>query len=105
MDFKERIEERLKSTGREGMSQLLKWMEENGFYEVPCSASNHLAKEGGLAEHSLNVLGAMQDVSFLLCEGPELLTKDQQDAIIICSLLHDLGKTGIMISLVMCRTC
>ncbi|WP_342756777.1 HD family phosphohydrolase [Kineothrix sedimenti] len=94
MDFKERIEERLKSTGREGMSQLLKWMEENGFYEVPCSASNHLAKEGGLAEHSLNVLGAMQDVSFLLCEGPELLTKDQQDAIIICSLLHDLGKTG-----------
>lgn len=53
-----------------------------------------MAKEGGLAEHSLNVLCVMQDMSFLLCDGPEILSKEQQDSIIICALLHDLGKCG-----------
>lgn len=94
MDFRIRIEELLLSTGRAGSAELLGWMVQNGFYESPCSGGNHLAKEGGLAEHSLNVLGVMQDMSFLLCEGADLLTKEQQSSIIICALLHDLGKTG-----------
>lgn len=92
--MKDRIESLLLSTEREGMENLLTWMRENGFYESSCSGGNHLAKEGGLAEHSLNVLGVMQDMSFLLCVGPESLTKEYQDAIYICSLLHDLGKCG-----------
>lgn len=76
------------------MDKLIEWMEENGFFTSPCSGGNHLAKEGGLLEHSLNVLGVMQDMSFLLSKGPEILSKEQQDSIIICSLLHDLGKCG-----------
>lgn len=76
------------------MDKLLAWMDENGFYVAPCSGGNHLAKEGGLAKHSLNVLGVMQDMSFLLCNGPENISKEYQDAIYICSLLHDLGKCG-----------
>lgn len=92
--MKDRIERLLLSAEREGMDKLLAWMDENGFYQMPCSGGNHLAKEGGLAEHSLNVLGVMQDMSFLLCNGPENISKEYQDAIYICSLLHDLGKCG-----------
>lgn len=94
MERKERIENLLMPIRREGMDKLLAWMEENGFYQMPCSGGNHLAKEGGLAEHSLNVLGIMQDMSFLLCNGQDGLSKEDQDAIYICALLHDLGKCG-----------
>lgn len=94
MELKEKIENLLMSTGRKGMDKLLMWMEENGFYQMPCSGGNHLAKEGGLAEHSLNVLGVMQDIAFLICNGPDALPKEEQDAIYICALLHDLGKCG-----------
>lgn len=92
--MKDRIERLLLSTERKGMDKLLAWMDENGFYQAPCSGGNHLAKEGGLAEHSLNVLGVMQDMSFLFCKGPENISKEYQDSICICSLLHDLGKCG-----------
>lgn len=94
MELKERIENLLMPTGREGMDKLLAYMEENGFYQMPCSGGNHLAKEGGLAEHSLNVFGVMQEMSFMLCNGLNNLTKEDQDAICICALLHDLGKCG-----------
>lgn len=92
--MKELIVKLLLETSRDGMQYLLMWMEENGFFTSPCSGGNHLAKEGGLAEHSLNVLAVMQDLSFLLTDGPGELSKEQQDAIRICALLHDLGKCG-----------
>lgn len=92
--MKERFIERLRSTERPGIEELIDWMEGNGFFTSSCSGGNHLAKEGGLLEHSMNVLGVMQDMSFFLFEGPEILSKEKQDSIIICSLLHDLGKCG-----------
>lgn len=92
--MKELIVKLLLETSRDGMQYLLMWMEENGFFTSPCSGGNHLAREGGLAEHSLNVLAVMQDLSFLLTDGPGELSKEQQDAIRICALLHDLGKCG-----------
>lgn len=70
------------------MANLLLWMCENGYYQMPCSGGNHLAKEGGLVEHSLNVLDIMNS-----CQG--MLEIDvPKDSIIICALLHDLGKCG-----------
>lgn len=92
--MKNRIEELLLSTKRKGIENLLNWMDENGFYISPCSSAHHLAKEEGLAEHSLNVLGIMQDISFLLCNGPKQLSDEEQESIILSSLLHDLGKCG-----------
>lgn len=92
MDLKTKIENLLRGTGRVGMDGLLTWMEQNGFYQMPCSGGNHLAKEGGLAEHSINVLHLMDSIYH---EG---ILKDYVDipeeSIIICSLLHDLGKCG-----------
>jgi len=56
--IKNQIEEMLLLAGNEdkdGIRRLLNHMENIGFYEMPCSGGNHLAKIGGLAEHSLNV--------------------------------------------------
>lgn len=85
--------EMLLKTGREGMTELLDYMAECGFLSAPCSGSFHLAKEGGLLEHSINVLHNAEKLSAALI-GAKNLTKELKDSIVICSLLHDLGKMG-----------
>lgn len=92
METKEQTIELLKSTNRTGMDKLLQVMEEGGFFTAPCSGGHHLAKEGGLAEHSLNVLNTATAVKKTM-KGTEL-SKEEEDELIIACLLHDLGKMG-----------
>lgn len=87
-NIKNRTEELLLSTGRQGISGLLVEMDEMGFYTAPCSTQYHLAYSGGLAEHSLNVYELMDKLSSIL--HPEV----DKSSVIICALLHDLGKAG-----------
>lgn len=75
------IEKLLRATGRENVDQLLSLMRDHGFYRVRCY--KHHRYQGGLAQHSLEVLLRMQRQN----EGV-LPT----DSIIIVSLLHDLCK-------------
>lgn len=94
--YQEAIPNLLRMTERPGIEDLLKWMEENGFYNAPCSGKYHLAKSGGLAEHSLNVL---RIATSLVCElmverGTKPLPPGFGESVVICALLHDLGKTG-----------
>ena len=91
---KETIAELLRTIKRPGIEDLLRWMNENGFYDSPCSSKYHLAKPGGLAEHSLNVYRIAIDIAFSLYTYPNKLTQEMIDSIVICSLLHDLGKAG-----------
>lgn len=71
-----------------GVDNLIAYMEESGFFTAPCSGQYHLCKEGGLLEHSLNVYEYM-------CKLNESLdTNIPQRALILCGLLHDLGKMG-----------
>lgn len=93
MEAKETIIKLLKSTNRPGMDKLIEAMEEGGFFTAPCSGGNHLAEEGGLAKHSLNVLNAATDMSLGLSQG-ELMPKELKDSLTIVCLLHDLGKMG-----------
>lgn len=93
MEIREEIINRLKKTRRNGIEDLLEHMEEIGFFTAPCSGGNHLAKEGGLAEHSLNVLHAAEKMSVALY-GAKNLTKDFKNSIALCAILHDLGKCG-----------
>lgn len=88
---KETIEALLRSTGREGIENLLAYMEKSGFYTAPASTRRHGADEGGLAIHSINVLYAALDIATAL--NP-LVTQEMKDSITICALLHDLGKVG-----------
>lgn len=87
-NIKNRIEELLLSTGRQGMKGLLTEMDDMGFYTAPCSTQYHLSYPGGLAEHSINVYELMDKLSGLLY--PEV----DKGSVIICALLHDLGKAG-----------
>lgn len=88
---KETIEALLRSTGREGIENLLAYMEKSGFYTAPASTRHHGADEGGLAIHSINVFYAALDIATAL--NP-LVTQEMKDSITICALLHDLGKVG-----------
>lgn len=92
MAVKNAIEHLLRTTKREGIENLITWMDENGFFNAPCSTSHHLCYDGGLAEHSLNVYRSMLLLSKTLLG--EDLEQTIVDSIIICSLLHDIGKVG-----------
>ena len=78
----------LKSVKREGIDELIDAMEQGGFFTAPCSSEHHLCYEGGLAEHSLNVYNVMIELD------KALNSKLSLDSIILCGLLHDLGKMG-----------
>jgi len=90
--MKEKIIELLRSTKRPGIENLINHMEEIGFFTAPCSTQYHLCKEGGLAEHSLNVYLYMRNTAAGIGYYDPLT--DSSDSIIITSLLHDLGKSG-----------
>jgi len=87
--MKQQIIELLVSTQRPGIGNLINHMEEIGFFTAPCSTQYHLCKEGGLAEHSLNVYNTM--VRFY--NGQSDFTTEQ-GTVAIVALLHDLGKAG-----------
>lgn len=90
MEIKEEIISLLKRTNRSGMEGLIKAMEEGGFFTAPCSGGHHLAKEGGLAEHSLNVAKIAKGTLWTMCNDNDI----SEDTLIIVCLLHDLGKMG-----------
>ena len=85
----ERIEGLLIETERDGILDLIDMMRKSGFFTQPCSGAFHLAKEGGLAEHSLNVFCLMEKLRDVLY--PEEIA---WESVAVCALLHDLGKCG-----------
>lgn len=69
------------------MNELLEWLETTDFYTAPCSTKYHLAREGGLLEHSINVYHCLNN-------SPTIITGSdiQDDSITICALAHDFCK-------------
>ena len=93
---KEEFVSLLKSTERPGMDDVIKDLEELGFFEAPASAGHHLNVAGGLVEHSLNTCKA----ALAVYEGmqkiePYLEREIKRESIIIASLLHDVCKSDI----------
>lgn len=86
------IREALISTGREGMIDLLTYMQEIGFLSAACSGGNHACYAGGLAEHSVNVMWQAEKIGYALLGEEEY--ERLHSSIIITALLHDLGKCG-----------
>lgn len=85
MDTKEEILALLHSVQREGMDNLIAYLEQSDFFTAPASTKYHCNYKGGLAEHSLNVYHALLEI-----------TQDKgfnPDSLIICALLHDICKT------------
>lgn len=93
MDVKTVIVQSLTKTGREGIGDLIEFMEEAGFFTAPASGGNHSSGEGGLAEHSANVMFTAEKMSLALIGGKNI-TDEVRNSVVIVSLLHDLGKCG-----------
>ena len=85
---KEIISHLLAATNRTGYNELIAHMEACGFFEAPCSGQHHLSEEGGLAEHTVNV--TQMALSFKETYAHDV----PSDSVIICAILHDLGKAG-----------
>ena len=93
---KERFETLLCSVKREGIDKLLDYIRKTDFYTAPASTKFHLACEGGLLQHSLNVydcLIAKKDAPI----WKDVLKDTTEESIILVSLLHDFCKTGLYV--------
>lgn len=89
--LKDFICEKLRNTKRDGIEHLIHYLEETDYFTAPASTKYHGAYEGGLAEHSVNVLDCMLSLDKMLNEVYGM-PKDDENSIIIVALLHDLCK-------------
>lgn len=88
--MKEEFLKLLKSVKREGIDELIDFIEKTDFFKAPASTRYHGAYEGGLLEHSLNVYK-------ILCEKIKNAPIDinvSNDSLIIIALLHDICKVN-----------
>ena len=84
----EEIKELLRSTKREGIENLIDFLEKSDFAKAPASTRYHGAYEGGLKDHSLKVYEILKEkVKNANFDVPE-------DTIIISSVLHDICKVN-----------
>ena len=74
---------------RDGIDDLMQWLEDSDFYTAPASTRFHGSVEGGLLRHSLNVYLELMTV---LSAYPEI--EVSHETIVICSLFHDLCKVN-----------
>lgn len=89
MNIKERFVNLCLSVERDGMKELLHWLESTDFYESPASTKFHGSFKGGLLEHSLNVY---DETKRLLAAYPEVVVSE--DSVVVASLFHDLCKVN-----------
>ena len=86
--MKEQIIELLNSTNRDGMNNLIDFLEKSDFFKAPASTRFHGDHEGGLAEHSFKVYEILKEkVKSAGLDIPE-------ETVIISALLHDICKTN-----------
>ena len=95
-----RFEGELKKVKREGMDELLNYVQTSDFYTAPTSTKYHLCCPGGLLQHSLNVLDALrsllrenEDGSFSYMLSGQEIEKVSAENVIIMALFHDICKT------------
>lgn len=83
-------------TGRNGIDKVLDGIEYLGFFKAPASSRFHLAEEGGLLQHSLNVYEqAVQIRAVQVNMFPDLDNRLLPDSIAIAALLHDVCKAEV----------
>jgi len=93
MENKERFIALCGNIKRDGIDDLMKWLESSDFYVAPASTRFHGSYAGGLLEHSLNVY---DELSRILLAYPEIDVSEE--TIIICSLFHDLCKVNMYVT-------
>lgn len=86
---------------RDGLEQLLSYLETTDFYTAPSSASFHLNEEGGLCRHSLNVFETAHTI-YESVVRPAMQREDtpfsgsiDSESLAIATLFHDICKTKL----------
>lgn len=90
MENKERFLEICSLIKRDGIENLLDWLEKSDFYTAPASTRFHRSYPGGLLEHSLNVY---DQLNRLLVAYPEV--EVSEETVAICALFHDVCKVNV----------
>lgn len=86
---------------RPGADKFLTWLETTDFFTAPASTRFHLARPGGLVEHSVHVFERLKSVYFaehaigeVGDDWMEYLSPQEAESIAICGLLHDVCKAN-----------
>ena len=88
--MKEEFLKLLRSTKREGIENLIEFIEKSDFFKAPASTRFHGNFEGGLLEHSMKVYEILKDKIKTSC-----ITLDvPEESIILIALLHDICKAN-----------
>lgn len=99
-----RFEGILLATKRNGIEKVLEELAKTDFYKAPASTRFHLACEGGLLKHSLNVYDAgMMIRGQVIQRKPDLEALLPEDSVAIATLLHDTCKTDIYQNAILSR--
>ena len=88
--MKEQFLELLKTVNREGINDLIEFIQKTDFFKAPASTRFHGDYEGGLVEHSLKVYEILKHKVQTNVEP----LKVSEESLIIIALLHDLCKAN-----------
>jgi hypothetical protein len=84
--LKEKYLDLISTVDRDGIDDLIKYLEESDFFIAPASARNHHNYEGGLVEHSISVCNQINLLSDVYLNNPDY------ESLNLISLCHDLCK-------------
>ena len=88
--MKEQFIELLRSTNREGIENLINFLEKSDFFKAPASTRFQGDYEGGLLEHSMKVYEIFKEK----VKNASIEMNVSDDTIIISALLHDVCKAN-----------
>ena len=88
--MKEKFIELLKKVDRDGINDLLDFLEKSDFYKAPASTRFHGDYEGGLVEHSLKVYELLVEK----VKNSPVSIDVKEESLIIIALLHDICKAN-----------
>ena len=88
--MKEEFLELLRQVKRDGIEELINFLEKSDFFKAPASTKFHGDHEGGLVEHSLKVYEILKHKVENNIKGVSI----SEESIIIIALLHDICKTN-----------
>ena len=97
--MKEQFIELLKSTNREGIENLLAFLEKTDFYAAPASTKYHGAYKGGLLEHSMKVYEILKEKI-----KNEKLDVKEQDIVSLAKRLEEVFLPNETDSIIFART-
>lgn len=78
---------------RDGVAELINWLNSSDFFLAPASTRYHGSHEGGLCEHSINVEKALC-IEMENTFGDDWEEVFSREEVVIVSLLHDLCKAN-----------